>query len=112
VFEGFVRFCNLAGMCVIVSGGMMSTIRGNNQAPDPPERVTSALLSEAGVTTEVVRPEGVVETAHHLSTLAKIGLVSLVVIPAIVIPIVATHNTPVQGQGTFCNPVGGITSGC
>jgi hypothetical protein len=98
VFEGRVRFCNLAGVCVIVSGGMISTIRGNNLAPDPPAQVTPTELSDAGSSTEVVESAGVVAATHHLSLLAKIGLVSLVVVPAIVIPVLATHKPPA------CNP--------
>ncbi|MFZ0213790.1 MAG: FecR family protein [Candidatus Acidiferrales bacterium] len=36
VFEGTVKFCNLAGQCVMVGAGQMSSIRDQNSAPDVP----------------------------------------------------------------------------
>lgn len=43
VYEGTVNFCNLAGECVTVGAGQMSSIRGSNQAPDA---ATAAPASE------------------------------------------------------------------
>ena len=48
VFEGKVRFCNLAGVCVEVSQGQSSTIRGD-QDPDAPAIAPNTDLMDAGV---------------------------------------------------------------
>jgi hypothetical protein len=56
VFEGIVRFCNLAGVCVSVLAGTMSTIRGD-QPPDQPVQTPQADLLEAISTTDVQGPE-------------------------------------------------------
>jgi ferric-dicitrate binding protein FerR (iron transport regulator) len=103
VYEGTVRFCNLAGMCVLVGGGLVSTIRGNNQ-PDPPSQVTSAELSESGEDTEVVGPAvGVVGVAPHLGIWTIVGLSLLVIVPAVVLPITLPHHTlpPPSPLGQF-----------
>jgi hypothetical protein len=99
VFEGAVRFCNLAGVCIVVGGGMMSTIRGNNQAPDAAMPAPPSMLAEAGAGTETVGAP--VVAAAGISTLAKIGLIALVGIPAVVIPIAVTHNA---GNGAPAAP--------
>ena len=91
VFEGSVRFCNLAGVCVIVSGGLMSTIRGNNQPPDTPMPVTPSMLAQAGGDTEAVA-SGVVAQTTGLSALTTVGLLTLIVIPAVVIPLAVAHR--------------------
>jgi ferric-dicitrate binding protein FerR (iron transport regulator) len=110
VYEGTVRFCNLAGVCVVVTGGMISTIRGNNQAPDPPSQATPTELADGGSSTEVVgTTAGVVASAAPLSHLAILGLTLLVVIPAVVIPIVVTHQ---PGAGASPGGVTVIKGGC
>lgn len=94
VYEGTVRFCNLAGACVLVGGGMISTIRGDNQPPDQPMQVTSAELNDSGSGTEVVGPvTGAIGVAPHLGTLTIIGLTLLVVVPAVVLPITLPRHT-------------------
>ena len=50
VFEGKVRFCNLAGVCVEVNQGQSSTIRGD-QAPDAPGIAPNTDLMDAGRST-------------------------------------------------------------
>jgi hypothetical protein len=96
VFEGAVRFCNLAGVCVVVGGGMMSTIRGNNQPPDAPAPATPGMLADAGAGTETIAVAGAAlgRPVAHLSLIAKVALVGAVIVPAIVIPLVATHTSP------------------
>lgn len=102
VYEGAVRFCNLAGVCVVVGAGMMSTIRGNNQAPDPPSQATPSELEDAGVTTEVVATTAA-KAAAPLSPWLIVGIAVAVAVPAIVVPIVVTHH-PGSGQPVGCNP--------
>jgi hypothetical protein len=111
VFEGAVRFCNLAGVCVVVTGGLMSTIRGNNQAPDAPSPATPGMLADAGAGTETIAVGGatLARSTVHLSPIAKVVLLTAVIVPAIVIPLVATHTSPPNlpgGKvvGVLCNP--------
>jgi hypothetical protein len=82
VFEGTVRFCNLAGVCITVSAGMMSTIRANQQ-PDPATITPMALLTEAVQSTEVNEPVAV--KTKHVSPWVYVGVIALAAIPAAVI---------------------------
>jgi hypothetical protein len=93
VFEGFVRVCNLAGVCVVVKAGQMTTIRnGDSSAP----AVTQAALSElteAIAATALDAPSGL-QQAHHISKGTAIALGTIVAVSAIVIPIVVLHGSP------------------
>src|SRR6266404_4940335 len=41
VFEGLVKVCNLAGVCVLVKAGQMTSVRsGDNSGPLPPQQAT------------------------------------------------------------------------
>ena len=90
VFEGRVRFCDKRGVCVILFGGMMSTIRGNNQPPDAPMPAPPSMLAEAGAGTEAVG--AAVAAAAAPSTLTTIGLIAAIGVAAVVIPIVVSHD--------------------
>src|SRR5712692_8841188 len=93
VFEGIVKVCNLAGVCVIVKAGQMTNVRSNDSTgPQAPTQATLDVLVDAGTTTDVGGGVGVQNVGHHLSKGAGITLGILAVIPAIVIPIVATHG--------------------
>ena len=102
VFDGHVKFCNLDGICVDVLSGMIATIRDGHQSPDQPSQATPSELTEAANATSV----GIVAgenppPPHHLSTASIIGITTIVVIPAIVIPLV--HGS---------HPPSGVASGC
>lgn len=56
VYEGTVKFCNLAGVCVMVGGGQMSSIRGSNEAPDAASAAPGSELMAAGHNTEITEP--------------------------------------------------------
>jgi len=106
VFEGLVKVCNLAGVCVIVKAGQMTSVRsGDNSAPLPP---TQAALSTLVAATQDTDNGGkllaTVGTGAHIGTGAIIGLGVLAAVPAIVVPIVVNHghtSAPIQ---TGCNP--------
>jgi hypothetical protein len=85
VFEGIVRFCNLAGVCVNVGAGKMSIIRGN-LSPSAPVAVSNALLSDAVNSTTVgpIRNAEGLPIAHH-SPWLFVGLLAAAAIPAIVV---------------------------
>src|SRR6267143_7177910 len=104
VFEGIVKVCNLAGVCVMVKAGQMTNVRSNDSTgPQAPTQATLDMLVDAGTTTDVGGKAGIQNVGHHLGKGAGITLGILAVIPAIVIPIVATHGNngkpPTTGQG-------------
>ncbi len=103
VFEGIVRVCNLAGQCVEVGAGQMTTVReGDSGPPAPPMPATSQLITDAGQSTDVSKggrvPGG--NGGRHLGTWGIIGLTTLIVIPAVVIPLASRTSTTGQTQRT------------
>jgi len=77
VFEGNVKFCNLADQCVMVGAGMTSSIREQNAPPDPPIVAPNQDVLEAGNNTQV---KG---TSHGLGGFAKahpIWLTTIIVV--------------------------------
>ncbi|MHB8412322.1 MAG: FecR family protein [Candidatus Acidiferrales bacterium] len=53
VFQGTVKFCNLAGQCVMVSAGQMSSIRDRDALPDPPIVAPNQDVLDAGNNTKI-----------------------------------------------------------
>lgn len=94
VFEGLVKVCNLAGVCVIAKAGQMTSVRsGDNSAPTPP--VQAALSTLVAVSKETDNGGPVltgVQTAHHVSKGVIWGVIGLSAIPGIVVPIVVTRG--------------------
>src|SRR6202171_1263103 len=82
VFEGLVRVCNLAGVCVVVKAGQMSSVRsGDNSAPLA--QATLDLLTEAVQSTEVGGPPGPVQSTTHIGKGTVIPLGVLAGIPIV-----------------------------
>jgi hypothetical protein len=79
VYDGAVRFCNLAGVCVLVAAGFISIIRGNNQPPSQPTQATPMELTEAANSTEV--GGGVVTAGLHTKRLAIVAVVIALAVP-------------------------------
>ncbi len=97
VFEGIVRVCNLAGVCVEVKAGQMSSVRsGDNSAPQNPTQASLDLLTQAGTNTFLGGAGGVQKVGHHIGTGTAVTLGILAAIPAIVIPVVATRGNGPQ----------------
>jgi len=95
VFEGVVKVCNLTGACVEVKAGQLSNVRTNdNTGPQPPTQASLDVLVSAGSTTDVGGGPGLNDVGHHMGKGTAITLGILAVIPAIVIPVVATHGGP------------------
>ena len=97
VFEGFVRVCNLAGVCVVVKPGQMTSVRhGDNSPPTlvqaPLSMLTSATTDTGnGGNVAVVAPVA----AHSLwSTVFLIGV--LAAIPAVIVPVEVNRTGPVK----------------
>ena len=93
VFEGLVRVCNLAGVCVEVKAGQMTTVRnGDNAGPAPTAQATLSLLTDAVNSTTIEAPNPG-ENVHHIGKGTAITLGILAVVPIIVIPVVVSHSS-------------------
>jgi len=77
VFEGIVRVCNLAAVCVEVKAGQMTSVRtADNSGPPPPlapQQATSDIMMQAAQNTDVAVLTGVVVDAKD----AQVGESSL-----------------------------------
>jgi hypothetical protein len=107
-YEGFVRVCNLAGVCVILKAGQMTSLRnGNGDAPAPPTQAPLDLLVTASKDTEVgPRPGSGIENAGHISKGLGFTLGLIAVVPIVVFGVMASHNTSVP------IPTKPVTGGC
>ncbi len=79
VFEGLVKVCNLAGVCVLVKAGQMTSVRnGDNSAPVPPTQAALDLLVATTNDTNVGAPSGAAGAAGagHLGVLGTVGIVA------------------------------------
>src|SRR5208337_3466123 len=109
VFEGFVRVCNLAGVCVVVKAGQTTTVRnGDSSGPAAPAQALLGMLTDAVNSTNVGDGPGV-EPIHHIGKGTAITIGILALVPIIVIPVVATRGSsgtaPVTNPN--CNPATG-----
>src|SRR3984893_339314 len=107
VFEGVVRVCNLAGVCVLVKAGQMSSVRsGDNSAPLAPVQATLDILTAAVNDTNVGSAAGPgVETAgHHIGKGTAITLGILAVVPAVVFPVVSKGSSQTTPVPPRCTP--------
>src|ERR1700687_5199475 len=79
VFEGLVKVCNLAGVCVLVKAGQMTNVRnGDNSAPAPPTQATLDMLVATTNDTNVGAPSGAAGATGvgHLGVLGTVGIVA------------------------------------
>lgn len=106
VFEGLVKVCNLAGVCVLVKAGQMTSVRsGDNSGPLPPQQAALDLLVASSKDTDAGMLSGATGAGAHLPTWAAVGI--FLGVPAIVLPIVLTRtSTPPAQRG--CNPQTGL----
>jgi hypothetical protein len=96
-YEGVVRVCNLAGVCVLLKAGQMTSLRNNdNSAPAPPSQAPLNLLVTASNDTEVgPRPGSGIGNAGHIGTGLGITIGIIAVVPIVVFSVLATrHSTP------------------
>lgn len=117
-FEGVVRVCNLAGVCVLVKAGQTSSVRNDNNSnsvPTPPAQATLDVLTDAVVATNVgsVGPgalKGLETAGHHPGLAMAIGLGIAAAVPIAVIPALTRKSSVPTPQAippppsTGCNP--------
>lgn len=105
-FEGAVKVCNLAGVCVLVKAGQMTSVRsGDNSAPLPPQQATLDLLVASGTATNAGGPSGGAGAAGaggHLGTLGIVGVVGSAIGVGLAVGLTHSGN-PVQVQ-RGCKP--------
>jgi hypothetical protein len=109
VFEGLVRVCNLAGVCVEVKAGQTSSIRNSNSSgstpPLNPAQATLDVLTQAVQSTDVGGPEGgPIQTAHHIGKGTAITLGVIAAIPIVIVPVVTRGSTKTTPVPPGCNP--------
>lgn len=107
VFEGLVKVCNLAGICVIVKAGQTTSVRsGDNSGPIVPVQATLDTLVASTKATDLGGPSGGGLAGSHTASWWTIGLVAAV--PAVVLPVVLNRGTsgiPATTQKPpVCNP--------
>lgn len=102
VFEGFVKVCNLAGVCVLVKAGQMTSVRsGDNSAPLPPQQATLDLLVATSNATNPGEPAGVTGVGPHLGVWGTVEIVAGAVGVGLGIGLTRPGTPPVR---TGCNP--------
>jgi ferric-dicitrate binding protein FerR (iron transport regulator) len=78
-FEGLVKVCNLAGVCVLIKAGQMTSVRsGDNSGPLPPQQATLDLLMASGKDTDPGVPSaaGGAGAAGHVGVWTVVGVVA------------------------------------
>jgi hypothetical protein len=106
VFDGVVKVCNLAGVCVDVKAGQLTTVRnGDSNGPAAPSQANLSTLSEAVASTTLESGPGVGQI-HHIGKGAAITIGILAILPIVVVPIVISHSsgTPAPVPPQKCPP--------
>jgi hypothetical protein len=106
VFDGVVQVCNLAGVCVAVKAGQLTTVRNSDSnGPAAPSQANLSTLSDAISSTTLETGPGIGQV-HHISKGAAITIGILAVIPIVVVPIVTTRGSSTPA------PIPAPTNGC
>ena len=108
VFEGLVRVCNLAGVCVEVKAGQTTSVRNSSSGSTPPlnpAQATLDVLTQAVQSTDVGGPtSGPLQTAHHIGKGTAITLGVIAAIPIIVVPVVTRSSSQTTPGRPVCDP--------
>jgi hypothetical protein len=111
-FEGVVRVCNLAGVCVLVKAGQMTSVRSSdNSSPLEPTQATLDILIAAANDTNVGSAgpgalRGVEPVGRHPGLGLGIALGVLVAVPIAIIPNVNRSSSKPSPQVTPPPPTG------
>jgi hypothetical protein len=107
-YEGVVRVCNPAGVCVLLKAGQLTSLRnGDNSAPAPPTQAPLDMLVTAGKDTEVgPRPGSGLENAGHIGKGMSLTMGIVALVPVVIFSVIATQHTsaPPAVVTGGCNP--------
>lgn len=107
-YEGVVRVCNLAGVCVLLKAGQLTSLRnGDNSAPAPPTQAPLDMLVTASKDTEVgPRPGSGLENAGHIGKGMGLTMGIVALVPVVIFSVIATQHTsaPPTVVTGGCNP--------
>jgi ferric-dicitrate binding protein FerR (iron transport regulator) len=107
-YEGLVRVCNLAGVCVVLKAGQMTNLRSNdNSAPAQPTQAQLDLLVAASKDTNVEpRLGNGLDNVGHIGKGWGVTIGILAVAPIILFGVLATHhsNAPTPLNPCQINP--------
>src|SRR5580704_3399679 len=107
-YEGFVRVCNLAGVCVVLKAGQMTSMRSNdNSPPAQPTQAPLDLLVTASKDTNVEPHLGNgLDNGGHIGKGWGVTIGILAVAPIILFGVLATHhsNAPTPLNPCQINP--------
>jgi len=104
-FEGLVKVCNLAGVCVLVKAGQMTSVRsGDNSGPLPPQQATLDLLVASSKDTDPGAPSGVPGVGPHLGVWGTIGIVTVAIGVGLGVGLTRGGGTQVQRGCSPNNP--------
>ena len=107
-FEGFVKVCNLAGVCVLVKAGQMTSVRnGDNSAPTPPAQAALDVLVSLTKDTDLGTPSGTPGVGPHLGPWGTVGIVAGAVGVGLGVGLTRSGGTQVQ-RGCKPNPQTGL----
>ena len=105
VFEGLVKVCNLAGVCVMVKAGQFTSVRSNDSVgPTPPAQAPLDLLVETGKSTDTGGQPGIQNPGPHIGKGTWIAIGVLSAIPVAVIVGIATHGGRSGSSGVQTGP--------
>jgi ferric-dicitrate binding protein FerR (iron transport regulator) len=115
VFDGSVRVCNLAGVCVVVKPGQMTTIRNGDSSSPVATQATLSTMTDAINSTLLEQPNGL-QQVHHIGKATAITLGLIAAVPIIVVPVVASHSGKASQGAAPTIPTGpggcGVTNAC
>ncbi len=107
-YEGFVRVCNLAGVCVVLKAGQTTSLRNNdNSAPAQPTQAPLGLLVTASKDTNVEpRLGNGLDNGGHIGKGWGVTIGVLAVAPIILFGVLATRhsNAPTPLNPCKINP--------
>jgi len=100
VFEGFVKVCNLAGVCVIVKAGQMTNVRnGDNAGPTPPVQAPLDLLVATSKDTDSGAPTIGTGVGPHLGVWWTVVIVAGAVGTGLGVGLTRPGRTVAKGCG-------------
>jgi hypothetical protein len=108
-FEGLVKVCNLAGVCVLVKAGQMTSVHsGDNSAPLPPQQATLDLLVATSKDTDPGSLSGATGAGAHLGVWGTVGIVAGAVGVGLGVGLTRPGNPRNTQKGCVPNPATGL----